>query len=152
MPGSSFQIQAGETLDRAGRDCKPLWHPPTWRMPIAAASIAVWDHDRVLLVRRATAPYCGLWSLPGGRVRPGEFAGVAALRELNEETGISAVRPIEVGAGPQSVLTREFELRVFTARYRGGRARPASDAAAAGWFRLEEIGLLGTTPVSNLTV
>ena len=54
------------------------------------ASIAVFKGDTVLLVQRARAPFRGLWSLPGGSIEPGESAREAALRELKEETGITA--------------------------------------------------------------
>ena len=32
-----------------------------------AASVALIDYDKVLLIQRARKPYFGLWSLPGGR-------------------------------------------------------------------------------------
>ena len=54
------------------------------------ASIAVFKGDTVLLVQRGRAPFRGLWSLPGGSIEPGESAREAALRELKEETGITA--------------------------------------------------------------
>ena len=42
----------------------------------------------VLLIRRGTPPLLGEWSLPGGRIEWGEGAEAAALRELQEETGV----------------------------------------------------------------
>jgi 8-oxo-dGTP diphosphatase len=46
------------------------------------------DRDRLLLVRRGTEPGRGLWSVPGGRVEPGETPAAAAVREVEEETGL----------------------------------------------------------------
>ncbi len=46
---------------------------------------------RVLLVRRAESRFLGLWSLPGGFVRPEEALEAAALRELRDATGVTDV-------------------------------------------------------------
>ena len=43
---------------------------------------------RILLIHRNSAPYKGFLALPGGRVEDDEDAEAAALRELDEETGI----------------------------------------------------------------
>jgi len=51
-------------------------------------------HDpagRLLLVRRGHAPSAGLWSVPGGRVEPGETEAQAVVREVAEETGLTVV-------------------------------------------------------------
>lgn len=56
-------------------------------MPCAGAVV----HDgqgRLLLVRRRNPPAAGSWSLPGGRVEPGEESAAAAVREVAEETGL----------------------------------------------------------------
>jgi 8-oxo-dGTP diphosphatase len=51
-----------------------------------------YDHEgRLLLVRRANEPGRGLWSVPGGRVEPGEDDDAALVREMREETGLSVV-------------------------------------------------------------
>lgn len=43
---------------------------------------------QVLLIQREEAPYGGMWALPGGFVRLSESLEAAALRVLNEETGL----------------------------------------------------------------
>lgn len=53
------------------------------------------DRGRLLLIRRGHAPSAGLWSVPGGRVEPGELETDAVVRETAEETGL-AVRPVRV--------------------------------------------------------
>lgn len=52
-------------------------------------------HDQtgcLLLIRRGQEPGLGRWSLPGGRVEPGETESQAVVREVIEETGVT-VRP-----------------------------------------------------------
>lgn len=60
----------------------------------AAVAVALVVDDRgpgVLLTRRAAGmrAHPGQWALPGGRLDLGEDAAVAALRELEEEVGVS---------------------------------------------------------------
>jgi len=43
---------------------------------------------RLLLIRRGHEPSAGLWSLPGGRIEPGETDQQAVVREVLEETGL----------------------------------------------------------------
>ncbi|TYP89913.1 ADP-ribose pyrophosphatase YjhB (NUDIX family) [Blastococcus xanthinilyticus] len=57
-------------------------------------------HDRagrLLLVRRRNDPGRGLWSVPGGRVEPGETVAAAVEREVLEETGLRVRAGAEVG-------------------------------------------------------
>ena len=49
-------------------------------------------HDaegRLLLIQRGRPPHQGRWSLPGGRVEPGESLAQAVEREVREETGLT---------------------------------------------------------------
>lgn len=52
------------------------------------ALVAIWHRGRILLVKNS---YLDYWSLPGGYVRRSETAKQAALRELEEEVGLSGV-------------------------------------------------------------
>ncbi|HZR45483.1 MAG TPA: NUDIX hydrolase, partial [Candidatus Manganitrophaceae bacterium] len=46
---------------------------------------------KLLLIKRGGAPYKGKWALPGGFVEPEEDLEQSAMRELEEETGVSGV-------------------------------------------------------------
>jgi len=46
---------------------------------------------KVMLVKRAETPFSGYWSLPGGFLRIGESLDEAALRVLEEKTGVKEV-------------------------------------------------------------
>lgn len=53
---------------------------------------------KVLLVKRATPPFEGLWAFPGGILEEDEELEECALRELKEETGITTARLKQFGA------------------------------------------------------
>jgi ADP-ribose pyrophosphatase YjhB (NUDIX family) len=57
--------------------------------PVACA-IVTDREDRVILMRRATEPHRGAWTLPGGFVDLGEAVEHAAQREIHEEVGVRA--------------------------------------------------------------
>jgi 8-oxo-dGTP diphosphatase len=59
------------------------WNDPK---PCACALVG-WD-DRLLLVRRAIAPWEGRWDVPGGFCEPWEHPAATAVRETREEAGL----------------------------------------------------------------
>ncbi|MGY1740737.1 MULTISPECIES: NUDIX domain-containing protein [unclassified Blastococcus] len=61
-------------------------------VPAVVACVGAVVHDaagRLLLIRRGTEPGRGRWSVPGGRVEPGESPAAAVEREVREETGLA---------------------------------------------------------------
>ena len=58
------------------------------RLVPCVGAIVLDEAGRLLLVRRGREPSRGLWSLPGGRVEPGESGPDAVRREVLEETGL----------------------------------------------------------------
>lgn len=68
----------------------PDCHTPIYENPVPAACVVlIDDQNRLLLVKRRVAPKQGMWCLPGGFVETGETPERAAVRELQEETGLT---------------------------------------------------------------
>lgn len=115
-------------------------------MPCVGAVVR--DHEgRLLLVRRGTEPGRGLWSVPGGRVEPGEDAVAATAREVLEETGVRVVVGDLVGvverAGPGGVTYVIEDFHATPAPEAAGTHPLAGDDAdEARWFSEAEIGSL----------
>src|SRR5215469_7675740 len=63
------------------------------RIPCVGAIIRD-NAGRLLMILRGHDPGRGLWSIPGGRIEPGETPEQAVVREVREETGL------DVSCGP----------------------------------------------------
>ncbi|KWX05133.1 NUDIX hydrolase [Carbonactinospora thermoautotrophica] len=120
--------------------------PQRRRVPCVGA--LVYDAaGRLLLVRRTRPPAAGSWSLPGGRVEPGETDARAVAREVQEETGLDITVGALVGVveqdGPDGAV---YEIRDYACEVRGGTLRPGGDAGDARWVSREELTTLPTSP------
>lgn len=108
--------------------------------PVLAASTAVFRDGQVLLARRGQKPSPGLWSLPGGRVEPGETLAAAAAREVMEEVGVSCEILGVAGAldviqhDPAGALAAHFVVVGHAARWVSGEPATGPEAAEVGWF------------------
>lgn len=97
---------------------------------------------RILLIQRANEPFVGKWAMPGGFVDMDEDLAPAALRELEEETGIKNVRIEQfktygkVDRDPRHrTISVVYYAWVDTALNCSGR----DDAADARWFKLDQL-------------
>ncbi|MCC6021227.1 MAG: NUDIX hydrolase [Thermoproteaceae archaeon] len=112
--------------------------------PQVAVAALVVKNGAVLLVRRGQEPGAGKWSLPGGRVEPGERLEDAVLRELEEETGLRGV--VKGLLGISEYIEREgggvkhhFVILIYRVDVAGGgEPRASGDAAGAAFVPLEE--------------
>lgn len=119
--------------------------------PILAVSTAVFRDGRVLLARRARAPWAGAFSLPGGVVEVGETLEAAAARELMEEVGVEAeiagfvdhVQPI---SREGARVRAHYVIAVFAARWRRGEPRRSEEADEIAWVDPAALGDRLTTP------
>ncbi len=97
-----------------------------------AASVALVRDGKVLLIKRAFAPYQNLWTFPGGRIEPGETIEQCAQRELREELGVTIRNPRPVMV--QS-LGRDgsFRLAIFATTDFTGAITPSDEIADHLW-------------------
>jgi 8-oxo-dGTP diphosphatase len=109
--------------------------------PVPAVGVVCLRGDSVLLIRRGTPPRQGEWSLPGGRIEPGERAVDAALRELREETGVEAeiTGLIDVVDGLFPEAGRHYVLIDYAARWVSGEPVAGDDALEARFVALDEV-------------
>jgi 8-oxo-dGTP diphosphatase len=104
------------------------------------------DTGRLLLVRRGHEPEAGRWSLPGGRVKPGESDPQALVREVHEETGLWVEPGRLVGAverpAPAGAV---FDISDYAASVSGGLLAAGDDAADVRWVHPRDLDRLTLT-------
>ncbi|HSI21341.1 MAG TPA: NUDIX domain-containing protein [Verrucomicrobiae bacterium] len=101
------------------------------------------DQFEVALIKRGIEPFKGKWAIPGGFVRMDESLEAAALRELEEETGVADVYLEQlytfgdVGRDPRDrvVTVAYFALVPSDKLHLVG----ASDADDAQWFSVDKL-------------
>lgn len=106
----------------------------------------------VLLIRRANPPRAGEWSLPGGRIEPGETERQAALRELSEETGVSATLGDKVAVIDADFEGFSYRLHDYAAQWTSGQPKGADDALDARFVPVADIGRLGMWLKTNAVI
>jgi 8-oxo-dGTP diphosphatase len=103
---------------------------------------------RLLLIQRGKEPALGCWSVPGGRVEPGETLVEAVLREVREEAGIEVVGEDLVGvverAAPDGSVYVIYDFACTPAGPLDVLA--GDDADDAGWFTADEVRRLECSP------
>jgi 8-oxo-dGTP diphosphatase len=104
------------------------------------------DQGRLLLIKRGHAPGAGLWSLPGGRIEPGETDAEALVREMREETGLAVEPGPLIGRVRRSGQGEDvLDIRDYAATVTGGTLRAGDDAAQARWVAPGDLASLPTT-------
>jgi 8-oxo-dGTP diphosphatase len=115
------------------------------KKPQPASSAIIERDGRYLLVLRSKPPSDAMYAFPGGRGEDGETPAETALRELHEETGIRAEKPMlfatydlpgrEEGPGSPSFFLSVFKVKADPL----ATAVASDDAASVGWYSADEI-------------
>lgn len=121
------------------------YNPNEYERPSVTVDVVIFtlrEQDlQVLLICRKHAPFAGFWAIPGGFVNVDESLETAALRELEEETGVRNVYIEQLytfgdpGRDPRTrvITVTYFALVPETAL---GPLRAGEDAAAAQWWSM----------------
>ncbi len=105
----------------------------------------VLQENRVLLVRRANPPDAGKRGFPGGKMEWGETIGDAAVREILEETGVTATAANVFaavdcfGAREDGGLRGYFVLLAVLCERVSGSPAGSDDAQEVRRFSMDEL-------------
>jgi 8-oxo-dGTP diphosphatase len=139
--------------------------------PLVGVGGVVIADERVLLVRRASEPMRGEWSIPGGLLETGETIAEGVARELREETGLTvrvldlveALDRIFYDDPPEGPATRawqdppaqprpgpryHFVILDYLCEVVSGELKAGGDASEAVFASEEEIAAYRLSPVT----
>ena len=131
--------------------------PKATSIVVAASAFVLDDSGRLLMIRRTDN---GLHALPGGRHELGETLTQTAIRETDEETGVTVEVTGLVGiySNPEHVVEfsdgevrQEFSI-CFRARAVAGEPRPSDESSEAVWVERDRIASLDVHPSIRLRI
>jgi 8-oxo-dGTP diphosphatase len=109
-------------------------------------AVATDEQGRLLMIQRGHDPGAGLWSIPGGRIEPGETDVQALVREMLEETNLQVKVGRLIGRVQRPGLAGAvIDIRDYAATVTGGTLRAGDDAADARWVTAAELARLEVT-------
>ncbi|MGZ4553547.1 MAG: NUDIX hydrolase [Mycobacteriaceae bacterium] len=116
--------------------------------PVLAAGAVLWraDAHEDLLVALVHRPRYDDWSLPKGKVEPGEPRTLAAVREVAEETGYEVVLGVHLAITSYRTGGRAKLVNYWAARIIGGRFTPNDEVDELRWATPAQAAQLLTYP------
>jgi MutT/NUDIX family protein len=114
------------------------------------AGLVIFDEaGRVMLAKRKFEPYQGTWQSVGGFVGLYESLEAAAIREAEEELGVTVRIENFLGSFPEVYefggVAVPFLAIYFVAKIVDGGPQPSDDVAEIGYFTREELTELDIT-------
>lgn len=106
----------------------------THRFSVSVAAAVVREDGRFLAIKRRDN---GHWEPPGGVLEPGETVLEAAVREVEEETGL-VVEPVRLSGAYQN-MTRDILALVFLAREVAGQQRTSDESVQVDWLTANQV-------------
>ena len=98
----------------------------------------VFKNDRVLITqRKAEGLLGGLWEFPGGKIRDGESARAACIREIKEEVNLNVDIDRHLAKVKHAYTHFKINMDVFCCKYISGRVFLRGPVAFR-WIRLNE--------------
>ena len=111
-----------------------------FRNPVPTAGAVAIKDGKVVMIKRGREPAKGKWAFPSGFIELGETPEVAALRELEEKSGVKgeSLGLIDVYFEDSEVY-RDILVIMYLVRVTGGRLTPGDDAADVRLFSVDEM-------------
>jgi 8-oxo-dGTP diphosphatase len=100
-------------------------------------------HQQVLLIKRNQPPAQGSWSIPGGKLEPGESLSEACRREFYEETNLDVEVKHIVAVVERRLEGFHYVIIDFSVQFVDGEncaLIAQSDVAEAKWINLDDLG------------
>jgi ADP-ribose pyrophosphatase YjhB (NUDIX family) len=140
-----FCSQCAAAVERIEVGGEPVWRCPRCghrqhRRQVVGVAVVVVEDDRLLMVKRRYGDRAGAWCIPCGHVGWDEDVREAAVRELEEETGVVAELDGVFDAHTTFHDRNRHHAGIwFRGRRVGGALRAGDDAVDAAFFPLDEI-------------